>query len=349
MSQAFDESDGPSGSPVGYTTEPFRAAMAAPWNFGFLSLLRRIAAREPASPRVGTASRPQAEPYRLGQQPSLAFAPREIAEVARRDDRLRIRLFGLGVLGPNGPMPIHVTEIARDRKDGRQDSTLVDFLDLFHHRYLTLFYRAWAQAQAAAGLDRAADETFSLYVASLAGNDPDEALHGALPSHARLAASAHLVREARNPAGLAATLSHFFGVPVHVDEYVLHWIAVTPDEHSRLGVAGMPSVMGEGALLGEMVPDRQHKFRLRVGPLSLDQYIRLTPGGKDLPVLVDWVRAFVGHEFAWELELQVQPRSAPPARIGAPERLGWSTWLGDAQHDAPVTGMVFEPEQYLNH
>ena len=297
-------------------------------------------------PRIGMTVHPDEDPFRLGQQPSLTFAPREIAEIDTVDGRPRIRLFGLGMLGPNGPMPLHVTEIARERKDGRRDSTLVDFLDIFHHRYLTIFYRAWAQAQASAGLDRSDDETFSFYIASLAGSDTKEIDHGMLPSHARLAASAHLVREARNPAGLTATLSQFFGVPVHLEEFVLHWIAVTPEEHSHLGVAGMPSVMGGGALLGEMVPDRQHKFRLRVGPLTLEQYIRLTPGGKDLPALVEWVRAFVGYEFTWELELQVAARAAPPARIGASERLGWSTWLGAPLTDSPVTGMVFEPEQY---
>ncbi|RBB31309.1 type VI secretion system baseplate subunit TssG, partial [Burkholderia reimsis] len=184
---------------------------AEPWRFGFLSLLRRIGANATIDP-VGTARRPQAEPFRLGQQPSLAFAPREVASVQEAGGRLQVRLFGLGMLGPNGPLPIHVTEIAKDREDSRRDTTTVDFFDIFHHRYFTLFYRAWASGQAAAGLDRKDDERFSFYVASLAGQDVNEIQQRPLPSHARLAASAHLVRESRNPDGLRATLEHYFGV-----------------------------------------------------------------------------------------------------------------------------------------
>jgi type VI secretion system protein ImpH len=318
---------------------------AEPWRFGFLTLLRRIGADQRIDP-VGTARRPQAEPFRLGQRPSLAFAPREIANVEEANGRLKVRLFGLGMLGPNGPLPIHVTEIARDREESRRDATLVNFLDVFHHRYLTLLYRAWGSAQAAAGLDRPADERFSFYVASLIGQDADEIAHCPLPAHARLSASAHLVREARNPDGLRMTLERYFGVPVAIDEYVFHWIDVDPLDHSRLGLPGAPSTMAEGAMLGEQVPDRQHRFRIVIGPLDIEEYLRFTPQGADLPRLVEWVRAFVGYEFEWELELRIRPRSAPPAVVGGPQQLGWSGWLGRSPSGEPVTGMRFEPERY---
>lgn len=316
-----------------------------PWRYGFLSLLRCLGANSRIPP-IGRARLPQAEPFRLGQQPSLAFAPREIAEAGEIDGRLRVKLFGLGMLGPNGPLPIHVTEIARDRQESRRDTTLVDFLDLFHHRYLTLFYRAWSSAQATAGLDRPDDERFSFYVASLFGQNTGEIGRARLPAHARLSASAHLIREARNPDGLRATLAQFFGVPVTIDEHVWNWIEVDPAEHSKLGAPGAPSVMSEGAMLGEQVPDRQHKFRIVVGPLDIDEYLRFTPQGNDLPLLVEWVRAFIGYEFAWELELRIKAQSAPPAVIGGAERLGWSGWLGRSPTGEPITGMRFEPEHY---
>ncbi|MBN3815725.1 type VI secretion system baseplate subunit TssG [Paraburkholderia sp. Se-20369] len=318
----------------------------APWRHGFLSLMRRIGADIRLEP-IGTARRPQAESFRLAQQPSLAFAPREIASVGELDGRLRVRLFGLGMLGPNGPLPIHLTEIARDREESRGDTTLVDFLDIFHHRYLTLLYRAWASTQAAAGLDRPHDERFSFYVASLTGHDIDEIRHGPLPSHARMSASAHLVREPRNPDGLRATLAHYFGVPVEIDEHVFHWVPIDAVEHSRLGMPGLPATMAEGAVLGEFVADRQHRFRIVIGPLDLDAYLRFTPQGADLPQLVEWVRAFVGFEFAWELELRITPSGAPAATVGGPQKLGWSSWLGHSSGDLPVTGMRFEPEHYI--
>ena len=321
---------------------------AEPWRFGFLSLLRRIGAN-PAIDPIGTAPRPRSEPFRLGQQPSLAFAPREIANAQEADGRLKVRLFGLGTLGPNGPLPIHVTEIAKDREDSRRDTTTADFFDLFHHRFFTLFYRAWASSQSTAGLDRKDNERFSFYIASLVGQDVGEISRRPLPSHARLAATAHLVREARNPDGLRTTLERYFGVPVMIEENVFHWIEIDPADLGRMGRPGAAATMGQGAMLGRVAPDRQHRFRIVIGPVDLDAYLRFTPQGEDLPRLVEWVRAFVGYELEWELELRIKPESAPPAVMGGRQRMGWSGWLGRPSPRKPITGMRFEPERYVRH
>lgn len=358
----------------------------APWKFGFFSLLRRMAAAQAQQPPIGLAKRPQQEPFRLGQAAALTFAPREIAEAVLPGEAEAprtpgvplpragnnpahpvVRVYGLGLLGPNGPLPLHYTEIVRDRAENQGDHTLADFLDLFHHRYLTHIYRAWAQSQAAAGLDRADDETFSRYIARLTGHDPLEIRDSVLPAHARLAASTHLGREARNPDGLAHTLARFFAVPVQLQEFVMHWIRIEDEDQSHLGTARASSVMGVGAIAGEVVADRQNKFRLVLGPLSLEQYLRFTPQGKDLPLLVEWVRGFIGYEFVWEVELRVRNDNTPPACLEDKEKLGWSTWLGGSESaalGAAITGpsvaaaaavpafdyavgMVFEPEQYV--
>lgn len=352
-----------------------------PWKFGFTALMRRIGALHPQRPPIGQALRPQQEPFRLGQAAALTFAPREIAEAVLPGDGAQrsvaghappgigatprtgnnpalpvIRLYGLGLLGPNGPLPLHYTETVRERTESHSDATLADFLDIFHHRYFTHMHRAWAQSQAAAGLDRAQDEAFSRYVARLTGHDPLEIRDSVLPSHARLAASTYLGSDARNPDGLARTLAHFFAVPVRLDEFVMHWIRIDDEDRSCLGQPRMSSVMGVGAFAGEVVADRQSKFRLVLGPLSLAQYLRFTPQGRDLPMLIEWVRAFVGYEFVWELELRVRSGDAEPTRLGDAQRLGWSSWVGHAvepDRSAPgdagtghAVGMVFEPERY---
>lgn len=199
------------------------------------------------------------------------------------------------------------------------------------------------------GLDKPQHDRFAFYVASLSGQDLRESADSPLPDHVRLAASAHLVRESRNPDGLAATLAHYFGVPFRIQEYVLHWIAVADDEITRLGMPAPSSVIGNGALIGQAVPDMQYKFRLVIGPLTLEDYRRFLPGGNNLPVLTELVRAFTGFEYCWEIELQLKPHAAPPAVTGGPYQLGWTAWAGKAMHDNPVTGMIFEPEHYLAH
>ena len=310
-----------------------------PWRYGFLSLLRRIGAN-PAIDTIGTALRPEAEPFRLGQKPSLAFAPREIADARVEAACLKLRLFGLGVLGPQGPLPLHVTELARYQYEVLRDSTLVDFLDLFHHRYLTLFYRAWAAGQAAAGLDRSHDERFSYFVENLAGL-ATEPRQPALPSHALLAAATHLIGPARPPYGLCATLAHYFAVPVSVIEHVFHWIEIDPVDRGQIGVPGDTAVMGMGAVMGQRIPDRQYRFRLVLGPLDFETYLRFLPVGDYFRPLVTWVRTFVGCTMDWELELQL--RGAPPAVMGGGHQMGWSGWLG---RSSSLVSMCFVPERY---
>jgi type VI secretion system protein ImpH len=319
---------------------------AEPWRYGFIALMRRINANPIIDP-VGTAALATTETFRLGQKPSLIFAPREIAEATLKDGRLRIRLFSLGMLGPNGPLPIHVTEIAREREESRRDPTLSNFLDIFHHRSLSLMFRAWKWSQSAASLDRADDDHFSFYVASLVGDGRRRERPFPLASHARLSAAPHLVRQSRNPAGLRSTLEHYFGVPVEIREFELHWMAIEPGRESRLGGDRMSSCVAMGATLGQMVPDRRHRFRIVLGPLEIDQYHRFTPQGGDLLKLIEFVRVFTGREYSWELELRLKPQSATPVVMGGPQQLGWSSWLGHSPEEHPITGMRFEPENYL--
>ena len=75
----------------------------------------------------------------------------------------------LGLFGPNGPIPLHITEYARERQRHARDHTLVEFLESFQSSYLSLFYRAWAVNQKAADLDRRKTARFPAYIGTLFG------------------------------------------------------------------------------------------------------------------------------------------------------------------------------------
>lgn len=198
--------------------DDFTQAQGMPWRYGFLNLMRRVNVKLCTVP-AGSAWQPRMEKFRLGQTPALTFAPREIASVSWQEGRLHVSLYSLGLWGPNGPLPLHYTELARNRTESYRDPTLTCFTDLFHHRWLTQFYQAWRSAQSAGGgLDKPKYDRFAFYIASLSGQDLRESVDSPLPDHVRLAASAHLARESRNPDGLAATLAHYFGVPFRIQD-----------------------------------------------------------------------------------------------------------------------------------
>jgi len=333
---------------VAISAEQIEQLQATPWCYGFFALMRRINAN-PACDPVGAAILPRTEFFRVGQKPSLIFAPSEIADAELKNGKLHIRLYSLGMLGPNGPLPIHVTEIAREREEHRRDPTLSNFLDIFHHRSLTILYRAWASAQSAASLDRPDYGRFSRYIGYLSGASPRNDRMVSLPQHAHLALAPPLVREARNPDALAGSVAHHFGVPAQIGEWEQHWTVLPPELQCRMGEASMSARLGRGAILGERVPGRQHRFCLALGPLDIERYHRFTPRGQDLLRLVAMVRASVGHEYEWELELRIKPDSATPVVLGGGQQLGWSGWLGESPTGEPVVGMRFQPEEYVGH
>jgi type VI secretion system protein ImpH len=306
-----------------------------PWAHDFFNVMRQVESLSPGMPRLGAALRPVAEPLRLGQEPELDFAPAALAsfQTNRAVPRLGVRFFGL--FGPMGPLPLHLTEYTRDRLRNHADPTLARFADVFHHRALLLFYRAWAQAQPAVQADRPDDDRFAKWVSALFGQAP-AALRNAdsVPDAAKRFVAGHLSRPTRNAESIVKVLGQYFGVPVRVEPYVGHWMPLRPDDFTRLGSAGRrrSAPLGVSAVAGQKVWDRQYKLRLHIGPLGFDQYRRFLPGQPSLTELRDWMRQLVGFELVWDLRLALRGAEVPPLRLGRGGhpgvQLGRSTWLG---------------------
>ncbi len=326
-------------------SDPLPQIARAPYRHDFFHALRLIDAWHADKPRLGTARRPADEAVRLGQSADLSFAASSLAAVADdpRGGRPRIEVRFFGMFGPNGPLPLHLTAYARERRLHRGDDTFARFVDMFHHRLLLLFYRAWAQAQPTASLDRPLQDRFADYVGSLVGAGGAEWRgRDAAPDHARLAFAGLLSRQVRNADGLADLLGGFLGRPVQVQSFVGRWMGLQREERSRLGRAGQrgrqPSAqLGASAVLGAAVFDRQHHVRIHIGPLDLATFESLLPSGKTLPALRALINHYLGLELGWDLHLALDPAQRPAVRPGRSGRLGWTTWLGAPRHGRPPT------------
>lgn len=328
----------------------FLAALAeAPHKYDFYQTLRRLECIYDSKPRWGAALRPVDEPVRLGQEPDLSFAPTPLASFesnGSRPPRLQVRLFGL--CGPNGPLPLHITEYARDRMRLAGDPTLSRFLDLFHHRFLALFYRAWAQAQPYVNLDRPNTDRFAVYIGAFVGT-ASKALRDrdAVPDLAKFFHVGALIRQVRNTEGLKHILQHFFRVPVQIEEFVGHWLYLSAGERTTLSSEG--ATLGSGAALGRRVWDRQHKFRIRLGPLTLAQYERFLPGSAPLRKLVDWVRMYLCFELDWDVRMVLERDQVPALTLAGRQRLGWTTWLGQRRSKTPADDLLLDAEAFVAH
>jgi type VI secretion system protein ImpH len=327
----------------------FAALAEAPWSFDFFQALRRIEGLFPDRPRLGKALRPADEPVRISQEASVAFAPSTLSAFEEQSDglppRLEQRFFGL--LGPNGPLPLHLTEYARERLRHHDDATFARFLDLFHHRFALLFYRAWAEARPTVQHDRPDDDRFAVYAGSVVGyGSPARQRRDSVSDHAKRFFAGHLTRQARNAEGLASILAVYFSVPARVEQLVLGWLALPLDQRSPLGGAPRAGMMlGTGLAIGERVRDVQSRFRIVLGPMDLDRYGDFLPGGRSVAPLVDWVRNYVGFEFDWEVQLVLARDEVPGVRLGREGHLGWTSWLGARRAATDADDLIMAPER----
>ncbi len=322
-----------------------------PWEFHVFQALRLLECAAPGRPRVGEAARPADDLVRLAQEPTLAFAPTSITayEPAAGGEPARLVVRFLGLFGPNGPLPLHLTEYALERLLHRKDPTLARFADVFHHRMLSLFYRAWATANPAAQFDRPDTDRYAVFLGALFGlGSPAVRGRGTLPDRVLLHYAGALACPARHAEGLEGMLSDYLGMPARVEPFVGQWVDLAPRHHLRLGGGADTCALGRTATLGTRVWDGQGKFRVVLGPATLEGYERLLPGSDTLGRLVDLVRAYVGEEMAWDVRLVLAKEHVPYTTLGGTGRLGRTTYvLGrPAEHD--LTEYVLDPVATTN-
>lgn len=359
--------------------------LVSPWGFDFFEALRRLECSRPDLPRVGTSQRLAEDPVRLGQQPSLTFAPSSISGYEQRPAGLPPRLFVafMGLLGPNGPMPLHITEFTRDRLLNLKDPTIARFLDIFNHRMISFFYRAWAANQKAVHFERGpatwhsvasagqtrtsapAEDRFIAFIFSMFGMGmPSMMERDGVADIAKAWYSGQLACQTRHAEGLESIVGDYFRVPCRIVQFIGQWMDLPKDCLLKVGESRRTGLLGQTTIIGSRMWECQQRFRIRLGPLSLTQYQRLLPsapayekqrpaaagagepvivGGVSLKRLRAWVDLYVGQERSWEVQLVLKKEEVPSPKLGTFGRLGWTTWLTTKRAESDADDLVLQP------
>jgi type VI secretion system protein ImpH len=322
----------------------FADAAADPTAWEFFAFVRAVEQLSPQAPRIGTALDPADEALDLAHEPSVTFARTTVAgfDVDRR--RPRLRSCHLGLTGPMGPMPTHMTEMAMAERAARGSKPLGDFLDLISTRMLQGFYRAWASGDPCAQADRPADDDFAGYLGAVSGATSLRFVSGAergahdeqgFNDWRRLAYGGHL-SGLRSAAAVGDLLGHALERRVTIEETVGRWRAVPADARTRIGHTGAHHSLGIGATLGARFFAVEWDVALRVRATSMADLDLLLPGGALHALLSEAAAAVLPHHLEWEARIEIDERVIAPARLGGMwtptvgARLGLTSWIAPA-------------------
>jgi type VI secretion system protein ImpH len=303
--------------------------------YEFFQAVRLLGLWSAAARPVGDFADPADEAVRFSVTASLAFPASEIQSVEQQPDGpLRMTVNFLGLTGPQGVLPFHYTQLVADRLQKR-DRGLRDFLDIFHHRILSLFYRSWEKSHFPVAYERSGRDPITRHVRDLVGMGEPPAEEPARHRSALLFHAGLLLAQPRSALGLEQLLEGVFDVPVEVEQFVGEWY--TPMGETQCLVSDderMAGRLGHGALVGDAVWDRQAKVRVRLGPLTRARYEEFLPGGAAHEELRQLTRFYGGDALEFGVQLALARDDVPPCILGGDGLpLGWSTWV----RTAPMT------------
>lgn len=300
---------------------------------------------------VGEDHFPERETVRFRAWPSLSFAAGQVVEIrqplpdANADPpqspppEMTVSFWGL--TGPHGVLPQHYTTLLLSRLRVR-DNALRDFFDLFTHRSLSLFYRAWEKYRFYLGYERvrtnpagAQEDLFTACLYCLVGLGAGGLRHRvSVDDETFLYYGGLFAQRPRSAIALEQMLADYFQLPVQVIQFQGQWLQLSAEDLSRTagpgGSSGQNMQLGRTLVIGERVWDVECKFRVRVGPLSYRQFQRFMPLADLLTPLIDMARCYVGPHFDFDVQPVLKAKEVPACRLGGPAasgaRLGWNTW-----------------------
>jgi type VI secretion system protein ImpH len=310
------------------------------YRFDFFQAVRLLERIYPSRRPVGLDALPGSETVRFRSLLSLNFPASAIDEVTPADDGeapAQMVVTFIGLAGLMGVLPRHYTELLVERVRYK-DFALRDFLDLFNHRIISLFYRSWEKYRFPIAFEKSRRsgsrdyDPFSLGLFHLVGMGTN-GLRGRLRfgDEALLYYSGLAAQQPHSASALEAIVGDYFGAPVKVKQFVGAWLPLEPANRTRIVRGESNNELGATAILGSKCWDQQAGYRLIIGPLLFEQFRRFLPCDSDFPPLVDLARFVAGRTLDFDVRLVLKAAEVPACELGKPGpqalRLGWSSWL----------------------
>ncbi|HWQ53377.1 MAG TPA: type VI secretion system baseplate subunit TssG [Bryobacteraceae bacterium] len=307
-----------------------------PYLFEFFQAVRLLQSLMPDRAPVGRFVNPSAEVARFQANPSPIFPASQIQALTLGKNGVpALSVNFMGLIGPQGLLPLYYTEMVVDRLRNR-DHAMRDFLDIFHHRIISLFYAAWEKYRFNIAYERGERDRFSHHLLDLLGlGTPGLEDRQEVSDDALLFYSGVLALHPRSATALEQVLGDYFDIPVEVEQFVGAWYPMDADSQCELGGRDTHSdQLGFGAVVGNEIWDQQARVRIKLGPLTFEQYRDFLPEGSAWRHLQALAKYYAGSEYDMEVQLILRRDEVPACQLALGDegglQLGWTTWVKSA-------------------
>lgn len=305
-----------------------------PFRFEFFQAVRLLEKVYPDKKPVGREAMPNEEVVRFRSRVALDFPPSQVHEFGKsvdeftEEEKLEMFINFMGVIGVSGVLPSYYTETAMNRiRYG--DTAFWSFTDIFTHRAVSMFFRAWEKYRFPVAYERG-DDDFTSYLFDFAGLGT-EGLRGRmhLEDESLLPYLGLITQRPHSATSLGQIISDYFRINAKLEQFFGQWIDLDKESITKLNQAN--STLGVDAIIGTRIWDQQSKFRLILGALSFNEFRAFLPDGTANKPLRSIIRFMVNLEFDFDVQLILQAKQVPSTilttRAKRRPMLGWTSWL----------------------
>ncbi len=304
-----------------------------PFRVHFFQAVRLLQKLEHDRKPVGYFIAPQDEIIRFSARTSLAFPPSELFDLRRMENgQINMIVEFMGLCSAISVLPAPYTEFLISRAQ-QKDHAIEDFMNIFNHRMISLFYRGWEKNRFFIEYERVEEDQLSARIYDLLGLGTKGLRNrGGVPDIAYLNYAGLLARHVRSAASLQQILEDYFGVQVHIQQFAGAWRKLNPENQTCFtGFGGASERLGVGVVAGDEVWDHHGRIRISLGPMRFEKYLAFLPGKEAYHELVAWLRFYSNGSYETEVQLVLTREDAPSCELGSAgamqPQLGLVSWL----------------------
>ncbi|MGL5784754.1 MAG: type VI secretion system baseplate subunit TssG [Alphaproteobacteria bacterium] len=312
-----------------------------PYEFEFAQAIRLLQILNPIKISLGQGYHPEKEAIRLKARVFLSAPPSDLFQVkpssllsqgsdasskplAIGDAHTDVHVNFLGIAGIQGPLPLPYTELLLERLR-QKDTVFRDFLDIFNHRLLSLFYRIQKKFSPTLNASLPHETPQGKNLQALVGWTDE--LSPFFLRH-MLFYSSLFWQKPRNPSGLRTILQHLFQVPVQILLCQGTWMSLEKEDCTYLDNSPYRRGLGQGTVLGKRVWCQSHGIVVRFIFDDLELFKKFLPVGEYFFRIQSLISCYAGPGVSFKISLGLKQKPVSWLRKEESMFLGWTSWLG---------------------